>query len=587
MVIADMQEGPDGADDPAEHVDVAVEFPELPRQLRLSDQGLHVARRLAFLLAIGAAAFMYFDERLGWLDYRPGGAAFFGYVRPAFFAVLAVGTLLAIRWEAAGAVVGGFAAGAIGAFAVEQLVAWDAFTVIALLAMPAALWVVIDLNGRTRGRALVALLVAFTATAAGCLSGIAIYDRVYGPTHPASLAPELPTSLVRWVWSGGVTSTQADVRARLEDPDAESVQLAVWEPSKMQDARRFEADRRDRGIAGFTADGLAPGTEYRYAVEVDGRRDTIRSGAFTTFPEGPTSFRFTVGGCARNGSNGRVFDAIAADAPLLHLIVGDFHYGDIPDDDRERYDDVLDLTLSQPGQAALYASTPIAYVWDDHDYGVNDSDFGSPSRRAAMDAYRANVPSYPLAGSDSPIYQRFDVGRVRFLLTDARSAREPGVTMLGERQLAWFLDELVTAARESALVVWVNPVPWIAPASSGADNWGGYPDEREQIADVIARHSIDNLLMVSGDAHMVAIDDGTNTDYSSEGRAGFPLVHAAPLDRPASIKGGPYSEGAVAEPGQYARVDVTDDGTDITVQLVALRWDGQVQLSYSFDVADR
>lgn len=573
--------------DHAEHVDVAVEFPELPRELMLSERGLHIARRLAFALAIGAAAFMYFDERFGWLDYRPGGAAFFTYTRPAFFIVLAVGTLLAIRWEAVGAVVGGFAAGAIGALAVEQLVAWDAVTVIALLAVPAGLWVVIDLNDRTRGRALVAILVAFAATAAGGLTGIAIYERAYGTTHPESLAPQLPRSLVRWVWSGGVTSTEANVRARLEDPDAESVQLAVWEPSKQDDARRFEANQRDRGIAGFTADGLAPGTEYHYAVEVDGQRDSVRAGTFTTFPEGPTSFRFTVGACARNGSNGRVFDAIAADDPLLHLIVGDFHYGDIPDDDRDRYDEVLDLTLSQPGQAALYASTPIAYVWDDHDYGANDSDYESTSRRAAMDAYRANVPSYPLAGSDTPVYQRFDVGRVRFLLTDARSAREPGVTMLGAQQLEWFLDELVTAAREKALVVWVNPVPWIAPADPGADNWGGYADERQRIADVIARHSIDNLLMVSGDGHMVAIDDGTNTDYSRDGTAGFPLVHAAPLDRPANIKGGPYSEGAVAEPGQYARVEITDDGTNITVELVALRWDGHVQLSYSFEVPDR
>ena len=37
------------------------------------------------------------------------------------------------------------------------------------------------------------------------------------------------------------------------------------------------------------------------------------------------------------------------------------------------------------------------------------------------------------------------------------------------------------------------------------------PDERRVIADTIADNKIKNLLLVSGDAHMVAIDDGTLT----------------------------------------------------------------------------
>jgi hypothetical protein len=155
--------------------------------------------------------------------------------------------------------------------------------------------------------------------------------------------------------------------------------------------------------------------------------------------------------------------------------------------------------------------------------------------------------------------------------------------MLGQQQLEWLLGELAVAADEAALVVWLNPVPWVADEEDGADHWGGYADERRQIADAIAEHDVD-LLMVSGDAHMVAIDDGTNTDYSTAGDGGFALIHSAPLDRPASIKGGPYSEGAVAEPGQYARIDVTDDGDTITVDLAGRRYDGETILAYTFDV---
>ena len=556
---------------------------ELPDALLLGVDAVHWLRRTAFVLVAVAVAFIWFDERTGWLEYQPGGMAFYNHVRPAFVVVLGFGALVAIKWQIAGGAIAAFAAGAISAFAVNQLVGWHAVFVVALLAMPGLIWVVVDLNEWSRRAALIGLVGIALAAFGGSATGEVIYERTYGPTHPESDTLALPDSVLRWIWSGGVTTTHAEVRARTEHEDVDTLRLAVSKSTTFDDAQYFDVERRDGAIAVFDADGLTPDTEYHYAVEVDGTLDTMRTGRFRTFAEGPASFRFTIGACARVGSNGSVFDAIRAEDPLFHLIAGDFHYGDIPRDERDRYDDVFDLTLRQPAQSALYRSTPIAYVWDDHDYGPNDADSFSRSRAAAMDAYRANVPSYELAGAYTSLYQSFDVGRVRFLITDARSSREPGETMLGPQQLDWLLDQLAVAADEVALVVWLNPVPWVAKDDASADDWGGFADERRRIADVIAEHDLD-LLMVSGDAHMVAIDDGTNTDYSTHGDDGFPLIHSAPLDRPASIKGGPYSEGAIAKPGQYARVDVTDNGDTITVDLAARRYDGETLLTYSFEI---
>ncbi|MDW3215330.1 MAG: alkaline phosphatase D family protein [Ilumatobacteraceae bacterium] len=548
----------------------------------------HWARGLRLIGLVAAAAaviFMWLDARAGWLDYQPGGTAFFTYVRPVFYVLLVLGALAALRWEFVGGVIAGFAAGAIGAIAVNQLVGRHAVLVIVLLAVPASAWLLADLAGWSHRRGVAAIVGTVAAVVAGSFVGEYVYDSQFGPTHPPSELESLPDSALRWVWSGGVTSSEARLRAAADVP-FESARLAVTATDDFADATYHPVDDRDGNIVSFTANDLDPDVRHRYAVEIDGELDLVRTGEFTTFPEEAASFSFTVGACARVGSNGSVFDTIRDEDQLFHLITGDFHYGDIPDDDRARYDEVIDLTLRQPAQAALYRSVPIAYVWDDHDYGINDSNFYSESRVAAMDAYRTNVPSYPLAGELSAVFQSFDVGRVRFLITDARSAREPGETMLGESQLAWFLDELVTAAEEQELVVWVNPVPWLAEAEDGADHWGGYADERRRIADVIAEHDIDHLLMVSGDAHMVAIDDGTNTDYSASGDAGFPLLHAAPLDRPGSIKGGPYSEGAIGESGQYGLVEIDDDGETITVALRAKRYDGEVLLRHDFVVGD-
>ncbi len=197
------------------------------------------------------------------------------------------------------------------------------------------------------------------------------------------------------------------------------------------------------------------------------------------------------------------------------------------------------------------------------------------------------MPHYPLRGTE--IFQAFTMGRVRVLLTDTRTARDPGtrdgseVTMLGAHQLSWLLAELEDAARTHELVIWVNPTPWIA--SSGGDTWAGYAEERREISDFVAARGIDNLLMLSGDAHMVAIDDGTNNTFSSDGSPAFPVFHAAPLDRPGSVKGGPYTHGPVENAGQFGLVEVRDDGGSvITVTLRALDYTGTELLRHVFEI---
>jgi phosphodiesterase/alkaline phosphatase D-like protein len=174
------------------------------------------------------------------------------------------------------------------------------------------------------------------------------------------------------------------------------------------------------------------------------------------------------------------------------------------------------------------------------------------------------------------------VGRVRFVLTDTRSARDPAGapsgayrSTLGAPQRAWLLDELSRADRYG-LVVWVSPDPWIGAAAAGGDSWNGFPEERAEIADALVQHDVDNLLMVAGDAHMLAFDDGSNSDYSTAGGGhGFPVFQAAAVDRPGSVKGGPYTGAVLPGGGQFGEVQVDDDGATVTVTLTGRRWDGR------------
>jgi phosphodiesterase/alkaline phosphatase D-like protein len=53
----------------------------------------------------------------------------------------------------------------------------------------------------------------------------------------------------------------------------------------------------------------------------------------------------------------------------------------------------------------------------------------------------------------------------------------------------------------------ISTKPWIGAADTSG-SWFGFPHERTLISKWIASHNITNLVVISGDAHMVAIDDG-------------------------------------------------------------------------------
>jgi len=132
---------------------------------------------------------------------------------------------------------------------------------------------------------------------------------------------------------------------------------------------------------------------------------------------------------------------------------------------------------------------------------------------------------------------------------------------MGTTQKTWFKQELINA-RDSGfpLIVWVCPDPWIAAPQLGDDSWGGYTTERTEIANFLRDNRITNLALLSGDMHGLAFDDGTNSDYATGGGAPVTVLHGAALSSPASMKGGPYSGGAVPGSQQYGILEIYDNG---------------------------
>ena len=303
--------------------------------------------------------------------------------------------------------------------------------------------------------------------------------------------------------------------------------------------------------------------------------------SFRTFPEGQASFKFTFGNSLRlfrMNQNGML--ASIKEEPLFFLNTGDLHYGDIIGTRVDLFNEAFIRVFNTEAHRRTMAVTPLVYMFDDHDYGPNDSDRTAPGREASLLSYRQVIPHYPLINqaADESIEQVFSVGRARFIMTDLRSNREPKTdadgpqkTMMGSGQLDWFLKELLTSSQTHAVVFWVSTVPWIQDPTESADQWGGFAHERRKIADFIAENDIRNLVIIGGDAHSLSADDGSHGDYSTNGN--MPLVPeliASPLDNDAtSVKGGPFSAGVYRAPkgeNVYGLVEVIDQGMEVIVR---------------------
>jgi hypothetical protein len=363
-----------------------------------------------------------------------------------------------------------------------------------------------------------------------------------------------------FMWSGAVTDTSASFRV----VGYKDKTFVISETTDLANPLFTTTITED--FASITVNSLTEDTLYYYGIP-----DEEEVGALLTYKiNKPLNFTAVVGSCGETGSLSESYAKAAELFPHIVIHMGDLHYQDIDSSDRSLYDDAFQRVHSSYTQRTLYRNIPVAYMWDDHDYRGNNKVGDGPGRSAVRAAYQANVPHYPLgvnSTGDVPIYQAWTIGRVRFIMPDLKSTATAATQVMDEAQMTWFLAELGQAANYG-LVVIVSSQPWVIAA--GGDGWSSA--EKTKVANFIVEQGINNVVLVAGDAHMIAIDDGSNSDYSDEGGAGFPVFQAAAWDRPGSSKGGPYSEGCFTEAfrsQQFGLFSIEDDGSKI-----CFTWEG-------------
>ena len=140
-------------------------------------------------------------------DHYVFGSSIERPVQLALAGMVTIGSLVAWRWPAVGAVVIAFAGCCLGVFASIEYPPHLAVALTAVVMVPAVLmW--LSWQHRRRHFEIGTLAVVTTLLLGSTWVGAThVYDIYFGPTHPASTTPSLPVDRVEWVWAGGTGTT--------------------------------------------------------------------------------------------------------------------------------------------------------------------------------------------------------------------------------------------------------------------------------------------------------------------------------------------------------------------------------------------
>lgn len=277
--------------------------------------------------------------------------------------------------------------------------------------------------------------------------------------------------------------------------------------------------------------GLQPETTYHYAVVLDGESAMVRPyPSFTTAPELGAAGRTRIAFSSCVGRSGVLTAAIWAEMAArtrfdLLLMLGDNHYADstAPEPQRRAYYDHRRAL----GYAAITRGVPTYAIWDDHDYGPNDSDGTAHGKEISLQTFQqfwAN-PSYGQP-DDPGVYFKFSRGDIDFFMLDNRYHRSPNrapddgtKTMLGAAQLAWLKREVLASRAKLKFIA--SGSEW--EKNGHPDSWTSFARERDEIFGFLREHDVPGVIFLSGDRHFTGA-------YQIEGR--FIEVTSGPLGSP-------------------------------------------------------
>jgi alkaline phosphatase D len=248
------------------------------------------------------------------------------------------------------------------------------------------------------------------------------------------------------------------------------------------------------------------------------------------------------GSCAYQKDPQPILTDVAALNPDAFVYLGDNIYSDTYEMDTLRKN--YQILGAKPEFQALKASTKIYAVWDDHDFGYNDSGrhypFKKESKEIFLDFFGDQGDS--LIRKHEGIYHTAwleKAGRkIQIIFPDIRTFRDKLVpyngnrkgqkgyeyeldyspyttsdsTMLGEEQWKWLEEQLAMPADIKIIASSTQ----FSITHNGYEAWANFPHEQQRFIDLIKKTKANGVIFISGDVHYAELSK-LNVD------GGYPL----------------------------------------------------------------
>ncbi len=347
---------------------------------------------------------------------------------------------------------------------------------------------------------------------------------------------------------------------------------------------------------------LRPATEYFYLWESGTGVSPVGRTRTMPPPESPTRLRLACSSCQQYsvGYFGAHADAALLPELDLYLFLGDYIYEARKHFVRRDPFEAVDLASyrgkyalyrADPGLRELHRLHPVVHVWDDHEVENNYSDNNpapAPAQRSA--GYRASfewLPRMAYAGNRNRLYRKLRLGAMADLfLLDERQYRTGDLdgrprAILGETQMQWLIKALKRSTATWKLVanqLAMAQIPFGEAERHDLDAWDGYPEDRARLLSEIERAGIENVVFLSGDAHIFvasllssdfqAMGDGSNRPAAAvEYVTGSVTSLGADQDEATVRARAPWIQQYNGRDHGYARLEI--DGGQITTDYLA------------------
>lgn len=322
-------------------------------------------------------------------------------------------------------------------------------------------------------------------------------------------------------------------------------------PAKMIKGKPFIATLSD----------LKPQASYRFEILIDGKVVPDRAGQFQTAPpEGkPVKFRMGITSCMKTGQPQGSWKLFLDRKPDFHLTLGDTHYADSTDPDRQW---VHHLRYRREAEfAAVISAMPTYAMWDDHDYGPNDSDGTARGKERSLKSWDA-VWANPAMGTEKTpgAFFKFAWGDVDYFVLDGRYHRSPDKAkddetkrMLGDAQFQWLIKGLKESKAKFKVLASGSTLH-----HSTRDGWRIYTFARHRLFDAIKENKISGVVYCSGDIHRSLV-----WEHPESNRAGYPIVEV--------ISSGVANSKALS----FATIEFDTTAADPTMHVQIIHGDGK------------